>query len=126
MFIDGAWTDAGSGACTTATSPASGQLLGSLPDGDRVDTRAAITAARRASAGWARLTAFERARFMHRVADAIEARRDELAHTLTLDQGKPLHTEARDEVEELVGYWRMAGEDAKRLGGRLPNSSGAG
>jgi acyl-CoA reductase-like NAD-dependent aldehyde dehydrogenase len=126
MFIDGAWTGAGSGACTTATSPASGQLLGSLPDGDRVDTRAAIAAARRASAGWARLTAFERARFMHRVADAIEARRDELAHTLTLDQGKPLHTEARDEVEELVGYWRMAGEDAKRLGGRLPNSSGAG
>jgi succinate-semialdehyde dehydrogenase/glutarate-semialdehyde dehydrogenase len=59
---------------------------------------------------------------MHRVADAIEERRDELAHTLTLDQGKPLRAEAHDEVEELVGYWRMAAEDAKRLEGRLANS----
>ena len=59
---------------------------------------------------------------MHAVGDAIEARRDELARTLTLDQGKPLAAEAYGEVEELVDYWRMAAEDAKRLGGELPNS----
>src|SRR5438046_7923280 len=59
---------------------------------------------------------------MHRVADAIEERRDALAHTLTLDQGKPLRAEAYDEVEELVQYWRLAAEDAKRLEGRLANS----
>ena len=46
---------------------------------------------------------------------------DELARTLTLDQGKPI-SEARDEVEELVQYWRNAAEDGKRLEGRLPNS----
>src|SRR5213079_851464 len=44
-----------------------------------------------------------------------------LVHTLTLDQGKPL-AESRDEVEELVQYWRNAAEDAKRLEGRVPNS----
>ena len=59
---------------------------------------------------------------MHAVGDVIESRRDELARTLTLDQGKPLHAEAYDEVDELVEYWRMAAEDAKRLGGELPNS----
>ena len=58
---------------------------------------------------------------MHRVADEIEKRRDELARTLTLDQGKPL-AESHDEVEELVLYWRNAAEDGKRLEGRLPNS----
>jgi succinate-semialdehyde dehydrogenase/glutarate-semialdehyde dehydrogenase len=58
---------------------------------------------------------------MHAVADAIEQRRDALAHTLTLDQGKPI-SESHDEVEELLVYWRMAAEDAKRLEGRLPNS----
>ena len=41
-----------------------------------------------------------------------------LARTLTLDQGKPL-AESRDEVEELVQYWRNAAEDGKRLEGRL-------
>ena len=63
---------------------------------------------------------------MHAVGDAIEQRRDELARTLTLDQGKPLAAEAYDEVAELVEYWRMAAEDAKRLGGELPNSTSPG
>jgi len=126
MFVDGAWIAARSGATTVATSPATGERLGAVPDGDREDARAAIAAARRAAGGWARLSAFDRAALLHRVADVIEARRDALARTLTLDQGKPLRAEAYDEVDELVTYWRMAAEDAKRLGGLLPNSSSAG
>jgi succinate-semialdehyde dehydrogenase/glutarate-semialdehyde dehydrogenase len=63
---------------------------------------------------------------MHAVGDVIESRRDQLARTLTLDQGKPLRSEAFDEVDELVEYWRMAAEDCKRLGGELPNSFSAG
>ena len=51
---------------------------------------------------------------------AIRARRDELAHALTEDQGKPLVAEAYGEVDELIEYFRMAGEDAKRLEGSLP------
>src|SRR4051812_33961118 len=126
MFVDGAWTPAHSAATTVATSPATGESLGSVPDGDRDDAREAIAAARRAADGWARLSAFDRAALLHRVADVIESRRDALARTLTLDQGKPLRTEAYDEVDELVTYWRMAAEDGKRLGGLLPNSAGAG
>jgi succinate-semialdehyde dehydrogenase/glutarate-semialdehyde dehydrogenase len=68
------------------------------------------------------MTAFERAAKMHAVGDIIESRRDELARTLTLDQGKPFKAEAFGEVDELIEYWRMAAEDAKRLGGELPNS----
>src|SRR3712207_7582938 len=63
---------------------------------------------------------------MERVADAIEERRDELARTLTLDQGKPLKGEAYGEVEELVEYWRMAAADVKRLEGLMPPSADAG
>jgi acyl-CoA reductase-like NAD-dependent aldehyde dehydrogenase len=126
MFVDGAWTPARSAATTVATSPATGESLGSVPNGDRDDARAAIAAARRAADGWARLSAFDRAALLHRVADVIESRRDALARTLTLDQGKPLRTEAYDEVDELATYWRMAAEDGKRLGGLLPNSAGAG
>src|SRR5207302_6942742 len=81
-----------------------------------------IDAASNAADDWARLTAFERAAKMHAVGDVIAERRDELARTLTLDQGKPLRAEAYDEVDELIEYWRAAAEDAKRLGGELPNS----
>jgi succinate-semialdehyde dehydrogenase/glutarate-semialdehyde dehydrogenase len=122
MFIAGEWTAAAGGETFAATSPATGALIGAVAQGDRADAQRAIEAARGAAQRWERLTAFERAAKMHAVGDLIESRRDELARTLTLDQGKPLHAEAYDEVAELVEYWRMAAEDAKRLGGELPNS----
>jgi acyl-CoA reductase-like NAD-dependent aldehyde dehydrogenase len=122
MFVGGEWRDSLSGESIEATSPGSGEVLGTVPQGDRADAQAAIDAASGVAPAWARLTAFERAGFMHAVGDVIEARRDALARTLTLDQGKPLRAEAFDEVDELVEYWRMAAEDAKRLGGELPNS----
>jgi succinate-semialdehyde dehydrogenase/glutarate-semialdehyde dehydrogenase len=59
---------------------------------------------------------------MERVAELIEERRDDLARTLTMDQGKPLHAEAYGEVEELVLYWRMAAADATRVAGSMPPS----
>src|SRR3954471_9377846 len=121
MFVDGAWTGALSGETFTADSPATGETIAEVPRGSREDAQRAIDAANRASGAWSRATAFERAAAMHRVADAVEERREELVHTLTLDQGKPLR-ESRDEVEELVQYWRNAAEDGKRLEGRLANS----
>ena len=122
MFVDGAWTGSLSGETFTADSPATGEAIGEVPQGTRDDARLAIAAANRAADGWARSTVFARAAALHRVADEVEKRRDELARTLTLDQGKPLRSEAYDEVEELVQYWRNAAEDGKRLEGRLPNS----
>jgi acyl-CoA reductase-like NAD-dependent aldehyde dehydrogenase len=122
MFIGGEWTAGLTGETFPAGSPATGEQIATVALGDRDDARQAIAAARAAAEGWARLTAFERAAKMHAVGDLIESRRDELAATLTLDQGKPLHAEAHDEVAELIEYWRMAAEDAKRLGGELPNS----
>jgi acyl-CoA reductase-like NAD-dependent aldehyde dehydrogenase len=122
MFVGGSWQPSASGETFEATSPATGELIATVPQGDRGDAQRAIDAARGAADGWARLTAFERAAKMLAIGDLIEARRDDLARTLTLDQGKPLRAEAFDEVAELVEYWRMAAEDAKRLGGELPNS----
>jgi succinate-semialdehyde dehydrogenase/glutarate-semialdehyde dehydrogenase len=122
MFVGGDWQPSLSHETFDATSPATGEVIAAVPQGDREDARRAIAAARDAAEPWGRLTAFERAAKMHAIGDVIESRRDELAHTLTLDQGKPLRAEAFDEVDELIEYWRMAAEDAKRLVGELPNS----
>ncbi|HEY2438700.1 MAG TPA: aldehyde dehydrogenase family protein [Solirubrobacteraceae bacterium] len=122
MFIGGEWRPSITGESVTTSSPVTGETIGSVPQGDREDARLAIARAQDAADAWGRLTAFERAAKMHAVGDVIESRRDELARTLTLDQGKPLKAEAYDEVDELVEYWRMAAEDAKRLSGALPNS----
>jgi succinate-semialdehyde dehydrogenase/glutarate-semialdehyde dehydrogenase len=125
MFVGGAWVAARSGETFTADSPATGEAIGEVPQGSREDAQRAIDAANGAAEAWAALSPFDRAAALHRVGDAVEKRRDELARTLTLDQGKPI-AEARDEVEELVQYWRNAAEDGKRLEGRLANSVSAG
>ncbi len=126
MFVGGEWRDALSGASERASSPATGEDLGAVAWGDRDDARAAIDAAVAAFAGWAAETAFARAAALHRVADVCERRREELAHALTLDQGKPLHAEAYDEVDELIVMWRAAAEDGVRLEGSIPPSSAPG
>jgi acyl-CoA reductase-like NAD-dependent aldehyde dehydrogenase len=122
MFVGGDWRAALDGAEERAFSPATGEDLGAVAHGDREDARQAIAAATQAYPGWAAETAFARAAALHRVADACERRRDELARACTLDQGKPL-SESYDEVDELIVMWRAAAEDGIRLEGSIPNSS---
>jgi acyl-CoA reductase-like NAD-dependent aldehyde dehydrogenase len=126
MFIDGEWCDAQSGATVDATSPATGESLGPVAEGDREDARRAIAAANAAFPAWAARTGFERAALLHRVADVCERRADELARVLTLDQGKPLRAEAEVEVGELIEFFRMAAEDGKRVQGTIPESAAPG
>jgi acyl-CoA reductase-like NAD-dependent aldehyde dehydrogenase len=125
LFIGGNWRAAEGGAASQASSPATGELLCEVAEGTRADASAAVAAAVAGFGGWARETAFARARALHRIADACAARRDQLAHAATLDQGKPL-SESFDEVDELVAMWRGAAEDGVRLEGSIPASSSPG
>ena len=126
MLIGGDWVASESGATFDATSPSTGEVIGSIPEGTRGDAQRAIAAANEAWPGWSGLSAFDRAAAMRRIAAAIDGRREDLARTLSLDQGKPLAAEARDEVEELIAYFDMAAADATRLEGLIPPSIDAG
>jgi acyl-CoA reductase-like NAD-dependent aldehyde dehydrogenase len=126
MLIGGDWVASESGATFDATSPSTGEVIGSIPDGTRIDAQRAIAAANDAWPRWSGLSAFDRAAAMRRIAAAIDERREDLARTLALDQGKPLEAEARDEVEELIAYFDMAAADATRLEGLIPPSVDAG
>jgi acyl-CoA reductase-like NAD-dependent aldehyde dehydrogenase len=122
MLVGGAWVESESDARMEATSPATGEAIGTVPEGTRVDAQRAIAAANEAWRDWAARSAFERAHALERVAELIVERRDDLARTLTLDQGKPLHAEAYGEVDELVEYFRMGAADGRRLEGSMPPS----
>ena len=123
LFIDGDWVDAEDGATFDAIAPVDRRVIGTVAEGH----------ARRRAAGRSRpptgrgrrgrrCSAFDRAAAMERVAEVIDERRDDLARTLTLDQGKPLAAEARDEVDELIVYFEMAAADARRMEGLMPPS----
>ena len=115
MFIGGRWVTSQSEQTFDATSPATGEVIATLPRGDRADAGRAVEAASRARPAMQALGAFERAAVLHRVADVMERRHEELARWLTLDQGKPYKAEALGEVSEAIEYFRIAAEDIKRL-----------
>jgi succinate-semialdehyde dehydrogenase/glutarate-semialdehyde dehydrogenase len=125
LYIDGAWRAGGAGAAA-AVSPSSGETFATVAVASPVDVDDAVRAAAAAWPEWDGLSAFERAGWCEKVVAGIGARREELARTLTLDQGKPLAAEAFDEVDELAEYFRMAGQDARRRAGSLPASVSAG
>ena len=115
MFVGGKWQDSESGKTFAAVSPSTGETIAQIPQGTREDARRAVEAAHKARPAMAGLGFFERAAILHRIADVMEHRRDELARWLTLDQGKPYKAEAVGEVAEAIEYFRIAAEDIKRL-----------
>jgi acyl-CoA reductase-like NAD-dependent aldehyde dehydrogenase len=115
MYIGGQWVESQSGETFDAISPATGNVIATLPRGNREDAARAVEVAHRARAAMAGLGAFDRAALLHRIADAMERRREDLAHWLSLDQGKPYKAEAVGEVGEAIEYFRIAAEDIKRL-----------
>ncbi len=124
LYIGGSWRPGGGGNAA-AVSPSTGKQFATVAVGDQADVNAAVVAAAEAFDQWAATSPFERAAACERIAAGIAVRREELARALTEDQGKPLAAEAYDEVDELAVYFRMAGEDAKRVAGSLPASTSA-
>src|SRR5439155_353242 len=126
MFVDGKWVESESGEYFDADSPATGEIIAQVPKGTRADAQRAVEAAHRARASMASLKGFERSKRLHRIAEAIEKRGDELARLLTLDQGKPLKAEAMDEVAGhplvdgvgFVGSTETGASVAKRAAGK--------
>jgi acyl-CoA reductase-like NAD-dependent aldehyde dehydrogenase len=119
MYIAGQWTESESGKRFESYSPVTGESLGSVPEGTRADVQRAIKAANKSWRSWAKHTAFERAAVMERAAQIVHERRDKLAQLLTLEQGKPLHSEAYVEVDEVIDYLKMTAADVVRLEGHI-------
>jgi 5-carboxymethyl-2-hydroxymuconic-semialdehyde dehydrogenase len=89
-FIGGAACDAQSGATFETRSPVDGNVLASVAAGDASDVAAAAEAAQRAFAAWRDLPGSDRRSLLHDVADAIEARAEEIALLESLDTGQPI------------------------------------
>ena len=115
-YVDGAWVEADSRKRFEVDNPATGAILGSVPDMSTAETRRAIEAAERALPAWRALTAKERSRIVRKWHDLIVANADDLAQILTAEQGKPL-AEAKGEILYGASFVEWFAEEAKRVYG---------
>lgn len=113
MYIGGEWTGGEAGETRGVRNPATGDGLGEYAVGSAADVDRAVQAARNVAPELARMGAFERAELCTKLADAVTERREELARILSMEHGKPLHTEALGEVDACAAAVREAGEQIK-------------
>ncbi|RZM03513.1 MAG: NAD-dependent succinate-semialdehyde dehydrogenase [Variovorax sp.] len=115
-FIAGAWRAGPDGATLDVTDPATGGLVGRVPDSGAEAARAAVDAAHDAFAGWRRVPAKERARIVRRWNDLVLAHQDDLGALISMEQGKPL-AEGRGEVAYAASYIEWFAQEATRANG---------
>jgi aldehyde dehydrogenase (NAD+) len=95
IFVDGVFRD-GAGEAVKTLNPANEEPLAEVVEAAPSDVDDAVRAARRAYSGvWASLPGRERAKYLYRIARAVQERSRELAVLESLDNGKPIK-ESRD------------------------------
>ncbi|QIB35154.1 NAD-dependent succinate-semialdehyde dehydrogenase [Ancylobacter pratisalsi] len=129
LFIDGVWRE-GHGHDGTVSSqpiinPATEEVIGTLAHASRADLDAALLSAEKGFATWRHVSAHERYKLMRKAAEILRERAEDIAHLMTMEQGKPL-PEARMETQAAADTIDWFAEEARRLYGRLIPARAAG
>ncbi len=125
MLIDGEWLGSAERPGEPVINPATGRPIGDLPHATEADLDRALAAAERAFGDWKRRSPIERSKILRRAAELMRERLDEMALTLTLEQGKPL-AESRGELNYAADVLDWSAEEGKRAYGRIIPARGRG
>jgi len=122
-YVGGKWVAAASGNHLDVDNPATGEIIGHIPDFDAGDTEHAISAAAEGFKVWRRTSASQRSDMLYRWYQLMLDHSDDLAALMTLEQGKPL-AEAKGEVLYAAAFLRWFAEEARRsYGETIPGNS---
>ncbi|NUR88505.1 MAG: gamma-aminobutyraldehyde dehydrogenase [Nonomuraea sp.] len=116
-FINGEFVDAKSGRFSDVIDPCTGEAYLQAPISGQDDVDAAFAAAAAAFETWGQTTPGERANLLLKVADAIEARADEINEAECLNTGKPRARMAEDETPVAADHFRFFAGAARTLEG---------
>ncbi|MGP4029391.1 aldehyde dehydrogenase [Actinomadura sp. 3N407] len=126
-FIDGRETESRDGARFSTVDPFTGRAWAEVALGGEGEAGLAVTAARRAfdEGPWPRMGHAERGAILHRLADLIDANRDELALADTTDMGKPIADTRGKDVPRSASNFRFFADHARLSAAEaLPMDSG--
>ena len=114
MYINGQWID--KAETIPVFNPFDQSVLDTVPRGTAADVDLAITSAVRGAKAMAKLTAYERYAILHRTAELMAERLEDLGQTITKEEGKVI-AEGRGEVQRAIQTITTSSEEAKRLHG---------
>lgn len=114
MCVGGEWVDKSDNV--EVLHPFDNHIVDIVPHGGVADVDAALAAAVRGAKVMAKLTAWDRYQILKRTAEILEARAEEFARTITLEEGKPI-SEGRFEVGRSVQTFMLSAEEARRIHG---------
>ena len=122
LYIDGAWRTTGEGL--PVVDPATEAVIGQVPVASAADLDDALAAAAAGFEVWRRTPPRDRAALIRSAATLLRSRQDEIAHSITLEHGKPF-AQARAEVVRGAEFFEWDAGEAMRTYGRvIPSGPG--
>ena len=116
MHIGGQWVD--KSEKIEVLNPFSGSVIDTIPRANQQDVETALKTAERGAEIMAKMTGYERYEIIHKVSEIMTERVEELAQTITLEEGKIL-AEATMEASRAAEIIALSAEEAKRLSGEV-------
>ena len=118
LLINGEWREASDGGTLDVTDPATGKVLATIASATPADGMAALDAAAKAQAEWAKTAPRYRAELLRKAFDRVTELADDFAILMSLEMGKPF-AEAKGEVAYGAEFLRWFSEEAARISGRF-------
>jgi aminobutyraldehyde dehydrogenase len=119
MLIDNQLVTGEGGRSDKVLDPATGEVIAEIPEASPAQVKAAVKAADAAFAGWSRTVPRDRAAFLLKLADAIEARGAEFARLESRNAGKPYLAALNDEIPAIVDVFRFFAGAARCMTGAV-------
>ncbi|HEY5456072.1 MAG TPA: gamma-aminobutyraldehyde dehydrogenase [Acidothermaceae bacterium] len=125
-FVDGGYVDTEAGVSSGIVDPSTGEVYATAPVSEAADVDLAMRAAERGFEVWRDATPSARQRALLRIADAIEARADEIVAAESQNTGKPLALTLSEELPPMVDQIRFFAGAARVLEGKAAGEYMAG
>jgi len=121
QFIDGRWQQSEKKETYDVINPATEEVIGKASKATSVDVNKALKSAEKGFSVWKKLSPWDRAKIIRKIADLMRKKNNELAKWMTLETGKPI-SESLAEVNGSADIFEWNAEETKRIYGQTVQS----
>lgn len=107
-------------------NPATGETYGHIPSSTASDVEKATEAAKNAFNSWSSLSIQERSKYLHLIADDIEANLEDYARAESIDNGKPIKLAREIDIPRSIANFRFFADEILKFEGEKFNDQGMG